>query len=53
MVNRVNMNPVFDPVSEEDWDARRMLIQRLYLEKCLTLNEVRQRMIRDHGFRAT
>ena len=47
------MDHVFDPVSEEDWDAHRMLIQHLYWEKSLNVDEVKQRMVRDHGFRAT
>jgi hypothetical protein len=51
--SKLGMNDVCVPVSDEDWNARRALIQHLYLEKNLTLKELIQCMIRNHGFRAS
>jgi hypothetical protein len=48
-----DISDVCIPVSDEDWHARRALIQRLYLENDLTLKELIHCMKRDHGFRAT
>lgn len=41
------------PRSEQDWDAQRMAIRRLYLDEDMTLKEVMAIMERDHHFKAT
>lgn len=39
--------------TEQDWNAQKGLIKRLYLEENKTLNEVMEILRRDHHFKAT